>query len=102
MINKISKLSDGNPGAMTAIRGLLNDENIVHSIPIITAIDKMGIIGTDIYVLWSDLSNKDYEVMKYLCENVPIDILKSCCKKQDYSGVPIVEPYIKKYLDLKS
>lgn len=54
-----------------------------------------SIRGTNLYVLYSDLCEKDMSKVVLLIKNCPKKILEDACSRQDRSGVSIV----KKYLD---
>ena len=71
-------------------------EQLLYGIKIISTLKEYQIKGTDIYVLWNDLSNKDYKTMSMLYETVPRSELIEACSKQDYSGIEIVKPYLQK------
>tara|TARA_R110001599_G_scaffold311022_1_gene518271 strand:- start:249 stop:542 length:294 start_codon:yes stop_codon:yes gene_type:complete len=93
----IIEMSEGNPGALTCLLGIMkfeDQEDLVNGIKIITKLKTLNIKGTDIYVLWSDLSNKDYSIMANICENCPDEILVDACSRQDYSGIELVKNYI--------
>lgn len=94
MESLLFEVSQGNPGAMTCFIGLL-DESVDPMI--LPKIIDNEIYGTDLYVLWSDISKRDYELMAYLCRNVPIDKLKLASSKQDYSGIEMLKEYIDSY-----
>jgi len=89
-MNEVVELASGNPGAIACLMSL---DGVDYSI-IIPVIKEANIRGTEIYILWSDLSGKDNTVMRKLCENCPIDILKDASSRQDYSGVELVKPYL--------
>lgn len=95
MMEQIMRLSNGNPGAMNCIMGMLTGEieNSVAALTIIPKIEELGITGTDLYVLWSDLCGKDYQRMAELCKNCPNDILIDASSRQDYSGRELVKDY---------
>jgi hypothetical protein len=102
MIAQIIKLSDGNPGAFTCLLGIIkNPENAVAGITIIPKIEELNIIGTDLYVLWSDISNKDYYLMAHICKNAPDELIKFACSKQDYSGRNDLKEFILSYNNKK-
>ena len=93
----IIEMSEGNPGALVCLLDMFKfekQEELLYGINIISTLKKYEIKGTDIYVLWNDLSNKNYEMMSMLCERVPRNELIEACSKQDYSGREIVKPYI--------
>ena len=90
------EISKGNPGAITCFLGLLNDDE-PYGFTIMPVIIDNEIYGEDLYVLWSDLSKRDYGLMAHLCRTVPIDKLKLASSKQDYSGIEMVQEYIDSY-----
>lgn len=91
-MKELIKLSDGNPGAATCLVEILKNSTIGSTI--LQTIIRLDIKGTDIYVMWSDLCNKDLETMFKLCTKCPPDILKEACSKQDYSGRDLVKDYL--------
>ena len=93
MMHEILKLSDGNPGAITCLVGLVSN-NPIAGLDILPVIKEYGIKGTDLYVLWSDLCNKDYSLMQKLCKECPKEILIDACSRQDYSGRELVKEYL--------
>ena len=88
-------LADGNPGAMTFLIQIISDDNLIHCLPIMSKIESTGIKGTDLYVMYSDLCNKDMLLVKKLCLACPNDILIDACSRQDYSGRELVKEYLK-------
>lgn len=97
MIQEVLTLSKGNPGALTCLMGIINTDDIkdmVAGLTILPKIKELDIVGTDLYVFWSDLCNKDYEKMAELCKTCPNDILKDACSRQDYSGRELVKEYL--------
>jgi hypothetical protein len=99
MLEELFQISEGNPGALTCVTGLVNGtiEDSVAAITIIPTIKKNQIYGTDLYVLWSDLSQRNYQLMAHLCKEVPSDLLKLASSKQDYSGIEMVKEYIESF-----
>ena len=95
-MKEIIEMSEGNPGALTCLMGFLaKDIKIaIAGLTILPKLKDLDITGTDIYVFWSDLCNKDYTLMADLCNKVPDDILKKACSKQDYSGREMIKPYL--------
>ena len=92
MLEIAIRLSKGNPGALTCVVELLK-EHPMPALTILPKVEELNIVGTDLYVFWSDLCNKDYELMVQLCHNCPDNILKDACSRQDYSGRELVKPY---------
>ena len=99
MLEELFQISEGNPVALTCVTGLVNGtiEDSVAGITIIPTIKKNQIYGTDLYVLWSDLSQRNYQLMAHLCKEVPSDLLKLASSKQDYSGIEMVKEYIESF-----
>ena len=93
MLGMAMKLSQGNPGALNCIMGMLT-EHLIPALTILPKIEELKIYGTDLYVLWSDLCDKDYILMAKLCKDCPGDILKEASSRQDYSGCELVKPYL--------
>ena len=87
--------SDGNLGAAKFLVELMRPENQAVSQGII-AILKLAttIRGTNLYILWSDLGNKDLTLVEEICKQTPIEELEDACNRQDRSGVEIVKKYI--------
>jgi hypothetical protein len=91
--NQLIEWSKGNPGAMMFLLGLFRGEGLLSAIPIITKLEECtSIRGTNLYVLFSDLCNKDYEMCARLCESN--EILENACSRQDYSGRALVKKYL--------
>ena len=87
-------LSNGNPGALSFLIELMDDNNLEIAIPIITKLELCTTIrGTNLYILYSDLCNKDLMRVYTLCLNCPCDILEDACSRQDYSGRELVKNY---------
>lgn len=61
----IFKMSDGNPGAMTAMMSLLKEskeidpQSAMAGLGPLLSLDTLGIYGTDIYILWNDKCKND-------------------------------------------
>lgn len=99
MINNIEalivRLSDGNSGALNFLCKLFaleDDEKLSHFI--ISKIICMGINGTDVYILYNDLGERDINKVYHICDRVPSEVLKDACSKQDRSGVLLIKPYM--------
>lgn len=92
----IPKLADGNPGALNILIELVSD----YPIPAITILTKcleLNIKGTNFYVLASDICEKEYRVMAYLCNRVSSELLIDASNRQDRSGKALLQPYIDKF-----
>lgn len=104
----VVKMSDGNPGAMNVLMQMLQPNNIdpdngLGGLGAILMLDSLGIYGTDIYVLNSDICERNLAKMLATLRAVQLglfsgDILKDAAHRQDYSGrelVPVDELYEK-------
>ena len=83
---KLVELTDGNPGTMHFLTSLTWE--------LLNKVMDTNIKGADLYVLWSDLSNKDSVVVEKLIDNCPLDVLQDACSRQDYSGRKLVAEYL--------
>lgn len=93
-MNDIIKMADGNMGAIDFLMGLFDENNLRFSIPIVQKLKECPTLkGTNLYVLFSDLCNRDYQKVMTLCKNCPNDILEDACSRQDRSGRALVSPY---------
>ena len=95
------KMSDGNPGAIQVIMQVLSRTDIdpdsaLGGMGAILHLDSMGIYGTDIYVLFNDICNR--ELSKFIA------VLRACqlgfesdskladaCSRQDGSGAKMID-----------
>ena len=102
IIQCITMLAKGNPGACTCLCKLLeytfhdHCELPVHGVNVLRLLDKYGIYGTDIYVLWNDICDEDYFKVLELLSAVEIGFLDSAtlcdaCSRQDYSGKNLID-----------
>lgn len=101
----IAKMSDGNPGAITAMIEIFNNSNRIDpddamgGIGKLLMLDKLGIYGTSIYVLYNDICDRDIAKTIAIIRSAqlglfPTTILKEACFRQDYSGrkmIPVEE-----------
>jgi hypothetical protein len=91
-MNQIIQWSKGNPGAMTFLMELVKSE---VGIFVFQRLELMpSIRGTNLYVLWSDLCDKDLYKVEKLCIKCPISVLEDACSRQDYSGRKLVAEYL--------
>lgn len=106
----IMKMSEGNPGAMNVLMQLLSEQsktidpdNMLGGLGVVLSLDSIGIYGTDIYVLNSDLCDRNLAKMLAVLRACQLglfsrDVLKDACHRQDYSGrnlVPVDDLYLK-------
>ena len=101
IMNCIMAVAEGNPGAMSAMLEIGeafkrdDPQNPLNPVMAPSIFDSFEIYGTDAYVLWNDICDRDADkAMKVLMEtkmgNFPLDFLKDACSRQDYSGKSIV------------
>ena len=93
-MNEIIQMAEGNPGAMSFLMQLVSKDHILKAVPIVQTLKEAKIKGADLYVLWSDLCLKDFDMVLKLCEKCPQDKLIDACSRQDYSGREIVKEYL--------
>lgn len=84
-------LANGNPGALRFLMELGSPDVPVRTV---AKIENSGIVGTDLYVLYSDLCERDMQKVVKLVDNCPLDTLKEACSRQDYSGRELVYKYL--------
>jgi hypothetical protein len=95
MMNQIIEWSKDNPGAMMFLMKVIEPINAIHAIPIITKLTVCTTIrGTNLYVLYSDLGQKNISTIALICKNCPDNVLEDACSRQDYSGVDLIRKYL--------
>lgn len=107
IMDVVLKMSDSNPGAMNTLMQIIEygrTESIQGGgLRYILLFDSLGIYGTDMYVLNSDICQGDISKMLAVLEAVQFglfsgDVLRDASHRQDYSGrdlVPVDELYAK-------
>lgn len=96
-MNDIVKWAQGNPGALMFLMSVFASPDV--NLGQAATIDKKlrqcpSLRGTNIYVLYSDLCNRDINKVVALCKKCPDEILEDACSRQDYSGVELVKEYL--------
>jgi len=98
------KLSQGNPGAMQCIAELQSDNqsldtgaSMMERAEILKYIDEHSILGTNLYILYNDLCDRNLHKMYHLISTAPVDEIKDAASRQDYSGRKLIEPYLDAY-----
>ncbi len=105
----VVKMSDSNPGAMKALMEIvtkakdIDKDDPMIGLSSVLMLDTLGIYGTDIYVLYSDICDRDLAKMLAIVRAVQLGffdgkLLQNACSRQDYSGreiVPVEELYLK-------
>lgn len=96
------KMCEGNPGAFTFIMAVMKegkeidpDNGLAELSPILNA-DRCGIYGTDLYVLWSDLCDRDMVLSIALLRATQLgivsdELLADACGRQDRSGKDLID-----------
>ena len=86
--NAILKMSDGNPGAITAMSDILKEaadidpQSAMGGMGPILMLDTWEIYGTDIYVLWSDKCQRDVRKMLMLLRATQLGFLNNSRLKE--------------------
>jgi len=90
-MDELIAMAAGNPGAASFL-------SVLRSSPILETafrkLQRLGIKGTDLYVLWNDLARRDIMNVAIIMATVPDNILIDACSRQDYSGRTLVDPYL--------
>lgn len=94
----VTKMSDGNPGADRVVIEMLQPESnkidpdsIMGGMMKVLALDSLGIYGTDIYVLYNDICDRDMVKTFTILRSHQLgflgsSVLKDACSRQDRSG----------------
>lgn len=94
------KICEGNPGAINACCRMIKEGAAVYPYvdgwEYIILLDTLEIYGSDIYVLWSDICQRDTQKMIAALKVAKIDaykadVLKDACHRQDYSGRKLLQ-----------
>ncbi len=90
----LMRYASGNAGAFDFLTKLFTDHPAV-GLHLIEKIDEIPTLkGANLYILYSDLCNKDMDKVLHLLTTCPNDILEDACSRQDYSGRGLVAPYL--------
>lgn len=101
-MSAITKMVDGNPGATQCLLQLMKDspsidpDSALGSLSPLISLDEYEIYGTDIYVLWSDICERDSVATLGVLRAVQLGfldraILKDAAHRQDYSGREMID-----------
>ena len=94
-MNELIEFGGGNPGAYRFLVELSAPINAPLKAGIIAKLNEArSIRGTNLYVLYSDLCDRSVVKVAKLAKDCPTPILEDACSRQDYSGRPLVEPYL--------
>jgi len=94
----IMKWAEGNPGALNFLMTVFATPDSI-SLGKAAQIDSKirqcdTLRGTNLYVLYSDLCDKDLDKVAELCAKCPNEILEDACSRQNYSGRELVKEYL--------
>lgn len=103
------KMSEGNPGALNALIDILKNgasvdmDSAMGGLGAILMLDSMGIYGTDIYILYSDICGKSLPKTLAVLRACQLGLfsrnaVKDAAHRQDRSGkamIPVDELYTK-------
>jgi hypothetical protein len=95
-MRKLIEWSEGNPGALQFLMTVFS--NTKTTVTQVFAIETKlvqcsSIRGANLYVLYSDLCEKDINKVVELCMKCPNHVLEDACDRQDRSGRLIVNEY---------
>lgn len=107
VITVVTKMSEGNPGALNILMQLLstsNDiepDNLMGGMGTILNLDSYGIYGSDIYVLFNDICDSDlvlFTAVLRACQLGLFDarVLSDATQRQDRTGrnmIPVNDLY---------
>ena len=80
-INAMMKMSEGNPGAATALMELVTEtpkidpQSAFGELSVLLSFDTHGIYGTEIYIIWNDKCDRDARKVNVLLRAVQLGIL---------------------------
>ena len=90
-LDMVMKMSEGNPGAMTAIMDIMeksveiDPQSALGEISNILSLDTHGIYGSGIYVLWNDKFQRDTRKMIMILRSVQLGFMSES-KLQELAG----------------
>lgn len=95
-IEGITKMAEGNPGAAVFIGEILDKNRLkIGGVDALFMADHLQIYGSNLYVLFSDICDKDPDAAIIVLNSVMLgwldaDRLKDACSRQDYSGKEMI------------
>jgi len=90
-MNELVQWAQGNLGALAFLKLLTEPE----SVAILQKLEEAkSIRGSNLYILWSDLCDRDMAKVETLCKNCPTAVLEDACNRQDFTGRELVAEYV--------
>lgn len=89
----VATMCEGNPGALVFLIDLIKAEKFET----FSALCEIGIVGSDLYVLWNDISQRDMGLCVWLVRVTDRETLAYACGQQDRSGREILKNQINEY-----
>ena len=98
MVERVVSLSKGNPGALNCLLSLI-DNSKSEGLPYdfsLRVFENLGISGTDIYVLWSDICDRDSKDTLSVLRATELgvlspDVVRDAASRQDFSGRTLID-----------
>lgn len=104
----ITKMSQGNPGAIICLCDIINIGNTIdpityHPLSYILQLDSIGIYGSQIYILYNDICNKQLTIMFSILRAIqigyiPVYKVKNAIKNDNQLNINDIMLYVKNYL----
>ena len=89
LLNKLVRLSDGNPGAASALAQILQ----LTGTETIDKIEAAGVRGWKIWILFKDICDQNPLAVSLLVETCPPEILLDACSREDGSSVEVIRSW---------
>lgn len=83
--DRIAKLADGNPGALSVVIQAI-EENVLFATSGLERLDKAGIRGSDIWVLFKDICESNLFAFLYAINARPMNELKKAIFEITHPG----------------
>jgi hypothetical protein len=72
MMDVMVKMSEGNPGALTCLMGMMQKSDWyggMDSLAAILSFDTIGLYGSNLYMLWNDCCDRDLTKLELVLRN---------------------------------
>lgn len=96
LVNIAVELSAGNTGCANAIVQH-HKYNTEQTIEVINKLRELGIKGTDVYVLYNDIAEYDFNCLHSIVKYTEPSKLITACSKQDRTGKYILRDELQAY-----